>query len=295
MQICQSPDESFRDYLKRFRDTVSLMKKLNVAQAIAHLVQGLNLQTSKDLMKDIIAKEPTKLGDIYKLTEQHITIDKAFRALNLYHNDRKHNREDDKGPTNARGKFKGKPHDSITYTSLNSDRTEILHEIKNKPFFEKPPKMFPGAKRRTDKYCLYHKDNGHDTKDCRQLKAFLEKHVKKGNLEQFLIRKDSSAGPSHTNPDKRVVSVVMTTNPTQEERHTRKNSTHSVFHISSPEPKRQKVSPNNVITLSDEDYHQATTSSDDALVVTLDIANQNVQRILIDKGSSVDILYNHAL
>lgn len=55
------------------------------------------------------------------------------------------------------------------------------------------------------------------------------------------------------------------------------------------------MSHNNIITFSEEDYHQTTTSSDDALVVTLDIADQYVQRIVIDNGSSVDILHNHTL
>lgn len=99
IQISQSPNELLRDYLKHFHDAVSLMKKLNVAQAIAHLVPSLNLRTSKDLVKDIIAREPTKLNNISKLVEQHITIDEAFRALKPHdHNDRRNNRPRIKDP-----------------------------------------------------------------------------------------------------------------------------------------------------------------------------------------------------
>ena len=46
-----------------------------------------------------------------------------------------------------------------------------------------------------------------------------------------------------------------------------------------------------VIGFSDEDYAGILQSHTDVLVVTLILANHNVHRILVDNGSSTDILY----
>jgi hypothetical protein len=46
-----------------------------------------------------------------------------------------------------------------------------------------------------------------------------------------------------------------------------------------------------VIGFTDDDYEGVSRPHSDTLVVTLMIANHNVHRILVDNGSSVDILY----
>ena len=46
-----------------------------------------------------------------------------------------------------------------------------------------------------------------------------------------------------------------------------------------------------IIGFLDEDFAGVLQLYTDALVVTLTIANQNVHHILVDNGSSIDILY----
>jgi hypothetical protein len=46
-----------------------------------------------------------------------------------------------------------------------------------------------------------------------------------------------------------------------------------------------------VVGFSDEDYARVSLPHTDALVVSLTIANQHIQRVLIDTGSSADILF----
>ena len=48
------------------------------------------------------------------------------------------------------------------------------------------------------------------------------------------------------------------------------------------------------ITFNDKDAHHVRHSHCDALVIKAMIANNNVHRILVDNGSSVDILYYQA-
>jgi hypothetical protein len=49
-----------------------------------------------------------------------------------------------------------------------------------------------------------------------------------------------------------------------------------------------------VVGFSDDDYAGVSLPHTDALVVTLTIANYQTQRILVDIGSSVDILFKSA-
>jgi hypothetical protein len=49
-----------------------------------------------------------------------------------------------------------------------------------------------------------------------------------------------------------------------------------------------------VIAFSDEDYAGVSLPHTDALVVTLAIANHKIHWILVDNGSSADILYQLA-
>jgi hypothetical protein len=46
-----------------------------------------------------------------------------------------------------------------------------------------------------------------------------------------------------------------------------------------------------VLSFSEEDARGVVMPHDDALVVTLTVANHRIHRILVDNGSSADILY----
>ncbi|GAA0171140.1 hypothetical protein LIER_25245 [Lithospermum erythrorhizon] len=52
----------------------------------------------------------------------------------------------------------------------------------------------PPHRRDLKKYCEYHKDHGHDTDDCRLLKAEIEKLIKRGQLREF-VKNDQRGSP----------------------------------------------------------------------------------------------------
>lgn len=96
-------------------------------------------------------------------------------------------------------------------------------------------------------------------------------------------------GPSRTALGRHVVNVVIGGSKTDcpNEEYIKK-----VFLIEGHQQKKAKP-PNNVITFSDEDYRQLNSKHVDALVIKLDIIDQDIMKILVDNGSSVDILYYH--
>ena len=66
-------------------------------------------------------------------------------------------------------------------------------EIKNKDFIKWPRKIKTNPIRRNkNKYYEFHKDHGHNTEDCFQLKAQITDLIKKGYLRKYLANRPRS-------------------------------------------------------------------------------------------------------
>ncbi|XP_010275029.1 PREDICTED: uncharacterized protein LOC104610215 [Nelumbo nucifera] len=74
-----------------------------------------------------------------------------------------------------------------TFTPLNTKRKEILLQIKSNDYVKWPFKMRGDPNNRNpNKYFHFHKDVGHDTENCRNLKNEIEDLIKRGYLRHFI-------------------------------------------------------------------------------------------------------------
>ncbi|GAV59239.1 hypothetical protein CFOL_v3_02770 [Cephalotus follicularis] len=198
-----------------------------------------------------------------------------------------------------------------TFAPLLDTHTRILAVEQDKVPFQWPEKLrSPAENRNVEKYCRYHRDHGHDTEECMQLKNQIEDLIRKGHLRKYVDRD----APQGRREQRREEAPRQ-----QEEQH--QQQPRGVIHTISggvasggdhtnarkaygrqslavqqvPHSKRLKTGGDEeVITFSEVEYEGVRLPHDDPVVVTLLVELFTMKKILINSVSSADILYKHA-
>ena len=67
-------------------------------------------------------------------------------------------------------------------------------QIKDEGFLTFPGKLKSDpAKRSRNKYCRFHRDHGHDTADCYDMKQQIEALIREGKLQKFVSKERTDA------------------------------------------------------------------------------------------------------
>ncbi|KAK3007871.1 hypothetical protein RJ639_014600 [Escallonia herrerae] len=199
-----------------------------------------------------------------------------------------------------------RPKDSFAsekLTPLNAKPSQILHEIKDNKALNWPDKMKSQPnKKNKDLWCHFHNDHDHTTNNCGSLKQAIEALIKRGQLRKFLAPRE---GRQQTPPAMEEIEDrednTCTINTISgglaaggSSGRARKAYAREVCITSQPPNKKSKTVPVAVITFSDEDSKDIKTPHDDPLVITIRAGNFDVKRVLIDYGSSAEILFYDA-
>lgn len=126
--------------------------------------------------------------------------------------------------------------------------------------------------RNNRKYCEYHKDKGHTTNECRALAKVLLEHSRTKTNQINLINKASTS--------KTIFTITADT-----------NTKRSLEILTINQPAKRPRLKLESISFSAEDLEGIETPHQDPLVISTILNDYTVQRILIDTGASIDILY----
>ncbi|XP_075636661.1 uncharacterized protein LOC142608888 [Castanea sativa] len=187
---------------------------------------------------------------------------------------------------------------------------KILTQIKDEhyPKWPRPLHSSPNV-RDKKKYCWFHKDHGHYTKDCRDLKKQTDELIQKGKLQKYMKKGESSRfrdgrknhcesslrdEDSMPQPPQNVIGEIKTITggpftggSFKSLRKACQRQVNSIHMI--PPFKQRRIDQD--MSFNEEDARGVKQPHNDPLVIMLTIEEFNTKRILVDNGSSADIIY----
>jgi hypothetical protein len=187
---------------------------------------------------------------------------------------------------------------------LNTSIDKLLMQIQDDPSLRWPGKIRSDPNSRPKNlYCRFHRDHEHLTEDCMTLKEQVETLVRQGKLQKYVSR------PTNTRPAKpptqkeqteknrlgpvgeirTIIGGPASGGTSRASRKAYARQVHNIMVVQRP-PKNVRLD-DQVISFSEEDARGTHQPHDDALVVTINIAGFTTRRVMIDNGSSADILY----
>lgn len=157
----------------------------------------------------------------------------------------------------------------------------------------RPPPVRTREERRNKKlWCEYHKECGHTTRDCRELKKALDKLADQGKLNKYLKKPTQQAKrskPEHNNEIDGYIGVIaggFATGGTSNR--ARKIHLQNLKRPILQVEQQSATSP--IKTFGRGDNRPIQTPHDNPLVIEMKVANSRVKRVLVNSGSLVDII-----
>ena len=193
------------------------------------------------------------------------------------------------------------------YTPLTALVSQVLREVQHERFLRWPSQMKSDPARRDDtKYCEFHKDHGHRTDDYIQLKKEIEYLIQRGNLSRYV----ATEGRERVQPQPPHQPTPIQHQPPLGEIHVisggfaggRESSLARKAHLRSIRSGEtlevQTVSKlprlDTTIIFSDFNMEGCQHPHDYPLVIKTIVANKTIHRVLVDNGSSADIIFTSA-
>ncbi|KAL0396511.1 UNVERIFIED_CONTAM: hypothetical protein Scaly_0099500 [Sesamum calycinum] len=291
--VIQREQESLRDYVQRFSEAVLEVPHVNPELLTSIMQQNLRRWRFRE---SIVGKPLATLDELLVRAEKYIRIEETSSGrgttpLKRRAEDEGHSRRP-LNESNQRDQRRIPPSDITRYTSLSAPRAEILAVAEQQGIVQWPLRMRENPKRmKSNKYYLFYKDRGHGTEDCFHLKDEIEKLIQRGYLKEYVNRSDQPQERNSRPPEKGAKERIGKTNQTKI--------------ISQPPALSESylADQQGEIQLEQERLHsepletpQETHSNkrNDAVVISATIANFWVKKVLVDSGSSADIIFHKA-
>ena len=207
MSIKQQEDETLRSYISRFNKEALSINEADDKILVAAFINGLR----KDkFLFSLYKNDPKTMSKVLYRATKYMNAEDALSARE--EKPKKRERQDDtrqdqgckKAQTgDRRDEWRPKPPGGrfMSFTPLTAPIDQVLMQIKDEEALSYPEKLKGDPNRRSkDKYCCFHRDHGHDTADCYDLKQQIEALIKQGKLQRFVRKERADQPPQEQNP-----------------------------------------------------------------------------------------------
>ncbi|KAJ9557127.1 hypothetical protein OSB04_011741 [Centaurea solstitialis] len=311
--IVQKSGETIRDYFNRFNAAMIEIKNCDVKTAIEAYKRGL--EDSSGLYLELTKYPPENFDDVRARTLAFMRIedDALFRRkhsaekkpLGAQKHDFKHKRVNKIGNPRHESKARlSKGTVKIRYPELSTynfagtpkDLVDSLRKIDANVRWPKKSDK-PSKDKDQNKWCDFHEDHGHMTDECISLKKEISYLKSKGHLKGVIPEEQGRpTSPVHTKVVNCITggSEVCGLTYSAAKRHARDGPDEHPI-PGEAKSKTERELDVMTITFDQDDTQGVYHKHHDALVIQLTIGNCSTKRILIDGGSSANVIFADTL
>lgn len=325
--VKQKENESTKSFLNRFVKEEMSVKDRNDSTACGALMAGLRNSTVLKYMVSI--KEDINYPELIIEIRRHIQAEKTSdleasklsqdmllggkrkidsqagpsKPSSAKHENKKNRVGGENNPNRNRAPQNNQMPWFYDYTPTTVPVATIYNENEHLGIFAIPPAIKTAAnKHDNSKYCRYHRDIGHTTEECRILKDEVDKLIQRGQLRNY-VRDNNQQPRPQAQPNQQgediEVRVIMGGPAMGDSNRARKSYARQARTQPFPQQVNLAEHRNRIphfssepITFTEEEASGLWHPHKDVIVVTLRIASRKVYKILIDNGSSADILFH---
>ncbi|KAL0399947.1 UNVERIFIED_CONTAM: hypothetical protein Sradi_2338000 [Sesamum radiatum] len=189
--IRQREDESLKNFIGRFNNETLEVQDLRIDMIVSILIHGLK----KGPLASALARDPPEdIEQLMKLAQKYID-EEEINAMKdgEWQRSKDRGRWRDNREKNARVDRERDPPYKLKYryTPLATTRAKALMMVEKSNLLQwSQHTRFTPAKKYSSKYCKFHKERGHDTEECYQLKDKIERLVRQGYFKEYKLERD---------------------------------------------------------------------------------------------------------
>ncbi|XP_065034131.1 uncharacterized protein LOC135666488 [Musa acuminata AAA Group] len=175
----QREDEPLSHFVNRFTTQIRGLSDAHPSLLIQAFMVGLR---PSRFFWSLVERPPTAVPEMLQRASQFIAVETWMAGRREEHKKVKSEPPQQQQPAASRHKM-DRPDPRPPLPALNSSRTEILLHIREKGLLKDPhPMRSPQELADRSKYYRFHRQHGHDTEQCRELKKQIEELIRRGHL-----------------------------------------------------------------------------------------------------------------
>ncbi|KAL2235215.1 UNVERIFIED_CONTAM: Retrovirus-related Pol polyprotein from transposon [Sesamum indicum] len=288
--IRQKENETLKSFMGCFNNEMLEVQDLRIDMMISILIHGLK----KGVFASALARDPPADVEQLMAMAQKYIDEEEMNAMKdeewRYNADRGQVREQrgrEKEPRARVERAREPPYQPkySQYTPLNMTRARALMMVEKDDVLQWPKhtRLTP-VKKHSNKYCRFHREKGHDTEECYQLRDEIERLLRQGYFKadrEAQVEKGSGGNAE-------MIKVGETMRLRMRKRFEREYKSNKRAQLIS-------INTEQEIVFGDRDVGERAGADNDPMVIKMDIANFTVHKVLVDNESSADIIFREVL